>query len=129
MEKEIDLKIVVVDDSDFARESIVEILESGGHKVLAQADSADKALEVAKSLKANLYIIDVVMPGTSGLQICEKILEFQPNTAIIITSSLKSESIIIDSIVAGAIDFLQKPFKREDLLKSCQRAKKLLARR
>jgi FixJ family two-component response regulator len=127
--KEINLEIVVVDDSDFSRQSVVEILEEGGFKVFAQASSAKTALELAQNNFANLFIIDIVMPDESGLEITKKILEKKPETAIILMSSLKSESIVIDSIISGAIDFLQKPFKKEDLLKSCIRAKNLLSRR
>jgi DNA-binding NtrC family response regulator len=127
--KEVNLEIVVVDDSDFARQSVVETLEEGGFKVLAQASTAKMALELAQNNFANLFIIDLVMPDASGLEITKKILEDKPETVIILMSSLKSESIVIDSIISGAIDFLQKPFKKEDLLKSCMRAKNLLSRR
>lgn len=127
--KEVKLEIVVVDDSDFARQSVVDTLEEGGFKVLAQASSAKSALELAQNNFANLFIIDLVMPDASGLEVTKKILENKPETAIILMSSLKSESIVIDSIISGAIDFLQKPFKKEDLLKSCLRAKTLLSRR
>lgn len=128
-QKEVKLEIVVVDDSEFSRQSMVEILENGGHKVLAQAGSAEKALEIAENSKANLFIIDIVMPNQSGIEICKKILKENPGREVILTSSLKGESIIIDSIASGAIDFLQKPFKKEDLLRSCLRVKNLLSRR
>lgn len=128
-QKVVNLEIVVVDDSDFSRQSMREILESGGHKVIAQAGTAEKALEIAQSIKANLYIIDIVMPNQSGIDVCKKILEKNPGTAIILTSSLRGESIVIESITAGAVDFLEKPFKKEDLLKSCLRIKNLLSRR
>jgi two-component system, chemotaxis family, chemotaxis protein CheY len=127
--KEVKLEIVVVDDSDFARQAVVDTLEEGGFKVLAQASSAKTALELAQNNFANLFIIDLVMPDASGLEVTKKILENKPETVIILMSSLKSESIVIDSIISGAIDFLQKPFKKEDLLKSCLRAKTLLSRR
>lgn len=128
-QKKVPLEIVVVDDSEFARKSMVEILENGGHKVVAQAGSAEKALEISQSSKANLFIIDVVMPDQSGIDLCKKILEKDATREVILTSSLKGDSIVIDGITAGAIDFLQKPFKKEDLLKSCLRVKSLLSRR
>jgi len=128
-EKEVKLEIVVVDDSEFSRQTMVEILENGGHKVVAQAGSAESALEIAQNSKANLYIIDVVMPEQSGIELCKKILEKNPKREIILISSLKGEAIVIDSITAGAIDFLQKPFKKEDLLRSCLRVKNLLSKR
>jgi DNA-binding NarL/FixJ family response regulator len=128
-EKEVNLEIVVVDDSDFARQSMVEILEEGGYKVIGQAGDAIKAMDLAQNKIANLYIVDIVMPDESGIEITKKILQKNPDAAVILTSSLKTEAIVIDSIVAGAIDFLQKPFKKEDLLKSCLRAKNLLSKR
>ena len=128
-QKDVNLEIVVVDDSDFSRQSMIGILENSGHMVIAQAGTPEKALEIAQNSKANLFIIDVVMPNQSGIEVCKKILEKNPGMAIILTSSLRGESILIDSITAGAIDFLEKPFKKEDLLKSCLRVKNLLSRR
>lgn len=114
-------KIAVVDDSDFSRTSVVEILESEGFNVVGQASSAEEGISLSSSTKANLFIIDVVMPERSGIELAKSLSEKSMGTAIIMMSSLNVEKMIIDSISSGAVDFLPKPFDREDLIKSVEK--------
>lgn len=114
-------KILVVDDSEFSRLSIAQMLESEGLKVLAQAQSANEALEVLDKEKIDIAIIDVVMPEVSGIELAKDISSKYPNTNIIMISSLGQENIVLDSITAGAQDFIQKPIKKEILLNSIEK--------
>ena len=72
---------------------------------------------------ANLYIIDIVMPEISGIELAKHISDQarRRNINIIMISSLKMEHIIVESISNGAIDFLQKPFEKEDLVRSVKK--------
>ena len=69
------LRIVVIDDSEFSRRATVEILESNGYKVVGEAGNAESAFSLINNSKANLYIIDVVMPEVSGLELAKNISE------------------------------------------------------
>ncbi len=121
------LKILIVDDSDFNRRSMAEILTGEGFNVVGQAKSAEDAIQIAHSTKANLIFIDVVMPDISGLELAKHFQEKQAGERyLIMMSSLNIESIVIESISNGAIDFLQKPFEREDLLKAVEKIERLL---
>lgn len=113
-----ELKIMVVDDSEFSRNSVRDILESNGYNVVGTAESAEEGTVKGANSGANLYLIDVVMPERSGLEMAKVITENSMGVYIIIMSSLQVESIIIESISAGAIDFLQKPFDPDMLLKA-----------
>ena len=62
------LQIVVVDDSDFTRKRIIETLEEEGFLVTGEANSAEKAIQIFKNTGGNLYLIDIVMPDSSGLE-------------------------------------------------------------
>lgn len=115
------LKIAVVDDSEFSRKSIVEILESEGYNVVAQASSAEEGLKLGPSSKANLYIIDAIMPERSGIEMAKILCEKSMNISIIMVSSLNMESIILESISSGAFDFIPKPFGPEQLLKAIEK--------
>lgn len=115
------LRIAVVDDSEYSRKSIIEILEGEGYNVVGQAGSAEEGISVGASTNANLYIIDVIMPERSGLEMAKVLSEKSMGVNIIMMSSLNMESIIIESISSGAIDFLPKPFGPEDLLKTIQK--------
>lgn len=116
--KKEDFKIVVVDDSDFSRKAIVETLEQNQYNVVGSAASAEEGISVGASTRANLFIIDVVMPELSGLEMAKLISEKSMGASIIMISSLNIESIVIESISSGALDFLPKPFSPEDLIKA-----------
>lgn len=123
------LKIAVVDDADFSRRTVVEILERDGFEVVGQAGSAEDAIGILSTTKANLFLIDVVMPNISGIELSKKLTEIsnRPIT-IIMMSSLDLENIIIESISNGAIDFLTKPFDSETLIKSVTKVANDLAK-
>jgi two-component system, chemotaxis family, chemotaxis protein CheY len=120
-QKNQELRIAVVDDSEYSRKSIVEILEAEGYNVVGQASSAEEGISSGASTNANLYIIDVIMPERSGLEMAKVIAEKSMGVSIIMMSSLNMESIIIESISSGAIDFLPKPFGPEQLLKTIRK--------
>lgn len=116
--KDQDIRIAVIDDSEFSRKSIVEILEGEGYNVVGTAASAEEGLGLGAATGANLFIIDVIMPDRSGLEMAKVLSEKTMNASIIMISSLNMESIVIESISSGALDFLPKPFMPEDLIKA-----------
>ncbi len=114
-------KIIVVDDSDFSRKTMIEILETEGFNVVGEANSAEKAIQIAQSTVCNLFILDIVMPDISGIELAKYLNEKFEDAKIIMVSSLKMENIIIESISNGAVDFISKPFDREELIRSVQK--------
>lgn len=120
------LKIVVVDDSEHARKSVAEILDKEGFEVVGVAANAEEAVQLSANVSANLWIIDVVMPDVSGIELSKLISEKKMSVYIIMMSSLNMESIIIESISNGAIDFLQKPFDKKTLINSVQKIAQLI---
>ncbi len=121
-----DIHVVVVDDSEFTRRSVVDTLEAAGISVVGEADSAEKAVQLLRATNGNCYIVDIVMPDSSGIDLAKVIADEKKGHLIILMSSLKAENIIIEGITAGASDFLQKPFSKEELLTSVMKAKKEL---
>ena len=121
------LKILIVDDSDFNRRSMVDILTLEGFNVIGQASSAEEAIQIAHTAKPNLIFIDIVMPEISGLELAKHLQEKSTvEKFIIMMSSLNIESMIIESISNGATDFLQKPFERDDLIKAVEKVERLV---
>ncbi len=120
-------KIVVVDDSEVSRESISVILSEEGFQVLGEASSAEQAMNIYGSTDANIFIIDIVMPERSGLELA-RVLTDNPTRPIyiIMMSSLVSETMVIESISSGAMDFLAKPFEKADLLKSVRKLTQIM---
>ncbi|MFA6237402.1 MAG: response regulator [Bacteriovorax sp.] len=121
------LRILIVDDSEFNRKNMTEILTTEGFNIVGSAGSAEDAIQLAHNSKANLIFIDVVMPDISGLELTKHFQEKHSGERfLIMMSSLNIESIVIESISNGAIDFLQKPFEREDLIKAVEKIERLV---
>ena len=124
------LKILIVDDSDFNRKSMVEILTHEGFNVIGEAASAEEAIQIVHSAKPNLIFVDIVMPEISGFELTKHIQEKESGEKfIIMMSSLNIESIVIESISNGATDFLQKPFEREELIKAVEKVERLVEKK
>jgi len=122
------LSIMVIDDAELSRRTTVEILKNEGFNVTGQAASAEEAIQLTAQAPANLYLIDVVMPEVSGIELAKNISENIKDCFIIMMSSLNMESIIIDSISNGAIDFLHKPFTADTLIKSVEKIEEELSK-
>lgn len=122
------LKICVVDDSDHSRLAAGKILENAGFNVVGLASSAEEALQITGTSEVNLYLIDVVMPDASGIELAKVLSERNSKASIIMMSSLTMENIILESISNGAIDFLSKPFNPDDLIKSVEKIELELSR-
>ena len=121
------LKILIVDDSDFNRKNMMDILTFEGFNVVGQAASAEDAIQIAHTNKPTLIFIDIVMPEISGLELTKHLQEkMSGDKYIIMMSSLNIESMIIESISNGATDFLQKPFAREDLIKAVEKVERIV---
>lgn len=114
-------KIAVIEDSDFTRKSIINALEEAGYEIVADAKNAQEAYQAIQSGHADLFIIDVVMPEVSGIELAKKLNHDFKNSRIIMMSSLNLESIVIESISSGAVDFLSKPFDMSELIKAIEK--------
>jgi two-component system chemotaxis response regulator CheY len=115
------VKILVVDDSDLSRKTTVKILEEEGFNVVGQANNAEMGMQQAYTSGANVFLLDVVMPNTSGIELADHIRENIKESRIIMMSSLDLESVVVESISNGAIDFLNKPFSKLDLIQSIEK--------
>ena len=114
-------KILITDDSALSRKVITEILSQNGYTLLSTASSAEEAYIKTKKENYHLHLVDVVLPETSGLDLIKSLNELPSPKCILVTSSLDSETYILEAISAGANDYLKKPFKETDLMKSVDR--------
>ena len=110
--------IMIVDDSEFSKRTMAKILKDNGFNVKAEAGSAEEAISILKNNHCDLFIIDIVMPETSGLELAKIIKDSTSDPKIIMISSLTEETIIMDAINSGAQDFIQKPFAPQTLITS-----------
>lgn len=110
-------KILVVDDISLTRRQLCDILGAAGYQV-AQADGGDKALELASIHAPELIILDVVMPGMDGYQVCRqlKTIPALQSIPIIFISALDETASKVRGFDAGGVDYITKPFEKEEVL-------------
>jgi len=118
------MRILVADDDEFFLSIAEEILTSAGHQVVL-VKSGREALEKAVTAEPDLIILDVVMPGFLGTELCERLRRFERTSKvpIILISTHAAE---FQEAEGGAEefladDFLPKPFQAEELLKRVER--------
>lgn len=116
-----DLKIVIVDDSDFSRSMIRKMLTEENLNIVGEANGAEAALAVIKETNPNIVITDIVMPDISGIELTENISKNFNEISVIVVSSLSQEHIILEAIAAGASDFIAKPIQKQQLIDSIEK--------
>ena len=119
--EKIQYQILIVDDSDFSRSNISKMLQSDRYNIIGEANCAKEAISILNNRSAHVAIVDIVMPEVSGIELAEYINENFSSTFVIMISSLGQESIVIDSISAGASDFIQKPVTKEELITALEK--------
>jgi len=116
-------KILIVDDEEQLRELVVVTLEDEGYELHEAADG-NEAVEVAKEVKPDLVILDVMMPGKVGYQVCEEI-KADPETehAYVIFLSARGRALSeMTGKKKGGDAFMTKPFEPRELLDMVKKA-------
>ncbi len=107
--------ILVVDDTLILRERLSLAFEQRGFRVETAANF-DEAVDVFQRRPTDLAVLDLRMPGRSGLELLARLLQIRPQTRVIMLSGFGSIPASIDAIRAGAINFLSKPSDADDIL-------------
>lgn len=113
--------ILVVDDAAFMRMMIKDILTKNGYNVVGEAENGAKALEKYNELKPDLVLMDITMPEVDGIQALKNIKAADSNAAIIMCSAMGQQAMVIESIQAGAKDFIVKPFQPDRVLEAVKK--------
>ena len=109
--------ILVADDQSSNRELLEELLTAQGFTVITVADGASALEELARA-QADLVLLDVMMPGLNGFEVCERIKN-NPETyliPVVLITALSDKQDRIEGIKVGADDFLTRPVDRTELL-------------
>jgi DNA-binding NarL/FixJ family response regulator len=102
------MRILLADDHALFRDGVASLLQAWGHVVVGQASSGDEAVELAKRVRPDLVLMDVRMPGGSGLEATERIRAALPAVAIVMLTVSEDEDDLFAAIKAGAQGYLLK---------------------
>ena len=106
--------ILIVDDEEGLRRGLSSLLEDDGYAVLA-TDSAEHALEIMEGEHIDLVLTDMRMPGMDGIELLKKIRERHGNIGVIILTGYGQIESYIEAMNFGAIEYVSKPFKVNEL--------------
>lgn len=113
--------ILVVDDAAFMRMMIKDILTKNGYNVVGEAENGAKAFEKYNEVKPDLVLMDITMPEVDGIQALKNIKSADPGAKIIMCSAMGQQAMVIESIQAGAKDFIVKPFQPDRVLEAVKK--------
>jgi len=108
--------VLIVDDIAFVRKTLKQILSSHGYRVVGEADNGIDAIELYQSLKPDLVTLDLVMPHMNGVEVTKAIRKEAPDAKIVILSGMMQENLVTEAILAGANDYVVKPFQTDEVL-------------
>lgn len=106
--------MLVVDDDEQIRALLRLYLERDGHRVL-EAETGPEALELARSQPADLVLLDVMLPGLDGLEVCRRLRD-QSDTPIVLLTARSGDSDKVLGLDLGADDYVVKPFSPRELM-------------
>ncbi len=114
-------KILIADDSLFMRRILKDIL-SDKYKIV-EAATGSEAEQQFKEEKPDLILLDIIMPEgeEEGIRVLQRIGKSNPKTKVIMISAVGQDSIIVECKKLGAVDFIVKPFDREEVINTVQK--------
>lgn len=113
--------ILICDDAAFMRMMIKDILTKNGYNVAGEAENGVKAVEKYKEVNPDLVLMDITMPEMDGIQALKEIKGQDPSATIIMCSAMGQQAMVIESIQAGAKDFIVKPFQADRVIEAVKK--------
>lgn len=111
------INVMIVDDQALVRNGLAMIVDSQDDlSVVAEADSGDSALILAKRLAVDVVLMDVCMPGTDGIETTSRLIESEPSPRVIIVTTFDIDKYVFGALRAGASGFIVKSAKAEDVI-------------
>ena len=105
--------VLIVDDADFMRMMLRDIVEDMGMEVGAEAQDGAQAIEQYQQKKTDLVLLDITMPVMDGLDALKEIIKHDPEANVVMITALGQKDQVLACIKAGARDFIIKPFDQE----------------
>lgn len=115
------IRIVLVDDHTLVREGFARMLELvPDFEVAGQAANAPEALRLVREILPDIVLMDIKLPGTSGIELTTAVKEISPETEVIILSMYEEEEYIVAAVQAGATGYILKDISPEELVRTIE---------
>jgi Response regulator containing CheY-like receiver, AAA-type ATPase, and DNA-binding domains len=111
-------RILIADDASFMRLMICQILARKDYTNVVEAENGRQAVDRFKSDKPDITLMDITMPELDGLAALEEILLIDPLAKVIMCSAIAQEGMVAEALRRGAVDFVIKPFRPDELLRT-----------
>ena len=116
------LRILLVDDHELVRVGLRSLLaHQPQFAVIGEASNANQAVEKTFALKPDIVVMDIRLPGKSGIEACREIVAAQPQTKVIMLTSYAEDEILFEAIAAGAAGYVLKQIGSGDLISALER--------
>lgn len=109
------MNVLLAEDDDLTRQNLTEILQDDGYHVTAACDGLE-AVKMWHQTSVDLVLLDIMMPGMSGYDVCREIRKTNMNIPVMFVSAKSEEVDVVVGLELGADDFLRKPFGKQELL-------------
>lgn len=116
------MRILIAEDETIIRLDLRDLLERAGFEVCAEAKHGEEAVELARSERPDLAIVDVKMPRLDGIEAARRILDERPIPIVMLTAYGQQE-LVARAVEAGVFGYLVKPFREQDLLPAISTAR------
>jgi DNA-binding NarL/FixJ family response regulator len=116
------LRVLLVDDHDLFRTGLRNLLEEQGVQVVGEAASGSDALRIVREIAPDVVVMDLNMPGMSGVEATREITSIAPLTRVVVLTISDQDDDVMDAIVAGACGYLVKDSSIEELMRGINAA-------
>ena len=109
--------ILIVDDDESLRLSLKIFLENDGYCKISDVSSCEEALEIVSTQKFDLIISDIVLKGASGMELLRQVKEMGLQCPVVMITGYPSDNTISESERLGAFEYMEKPVRKDDILR------------
>lgn len=116
------IRILVADDHSVVRAGLRSLLETHGHfRVVGEAATGEEAIRLARELSPDVAVLDIRMPGVSGIEACRQIVEHVPTCRVIMLTSYAEDELLMAAIQSGASGYVLKRIGDNELVQAVER--------
>lgn len=115
-------KILIVDDALFMRAMLKKILKEAGYTEIFEAANGVEACTVYEAEKPDAVLMDISMPEMNDIEALKAIVREDADAVVVMCSAVGQEAMILEAVQSGALDFIVKPFKPEQIIQAVETA-------